>query len=75
MASKLEQISIISLKIMELKGVNTPQYHKIINSTFNFRGEVWPKPKVQKLEDGFLVLRESNFQFEVCKISTFVFLI
>ena len=31
------------------------------------RGEVWPKPKVQKSEEDFLALREKDFRFEVIK--------
>jgi len=29
------------------------------------RGEVWPKPKVQKPEEEFLALREKDFRFEI----------
>jgi len=29
------------------------------------RGEVWPKPKVQKLQTDFMVLKDNSFRFEI----------
>ena len=57
-----------------IKYFQVPFFEKVNNFCMNFRpgpwveatkGEIWPKPKVQKSQPEFFSLRSSSFAFEV----------